>query len=532
MNKNSLSKFDVITDKIIKARFKEFLEVPNVVGLAVGRKIQKFKQTAKPCLTFFVAKKVEKKYLPKEYLLPQSLEENGSEVLSDVIETGPFYALDVNIFRERPARPGVSIGHYNISAGTFGAIVTDNLTSNEVILSNNHVLADCNNAKKGDAILQPGSHDGGTIAKDTIGKLLRFKDINFSGGINYVDAAICSVNNPADILNNPHDNIPAPSKENPAVGLLFAGSSTKTIMNPIIRALKELNISLPSGSTINGSIDMTVQKTGRTTGGTTGTITNIGATVNIGYGTAGVATFSDQIITGDMSDPGDSGSMVVRGGAGAPDDCAGTAAISSLINQDLTLDRFVAGQFRDEILRASVGGQRVILLYRTIEERIAQVIEALTSKNKEIAERIVKHLLPTARKTFVDPTDPDLKLHKNHINDLEKLYTATYNELLQREIMFFKQIIQLTKEVVGKKPSEILELLEDPEFTIRIPTGLQYLGNINQMEVHDLDKLTNNCQITEIIDASHAVFFETDSLRSIQNMGFDNCHYCIGKSKR
>jgi len=531
MNKDSLDKFDVTIVKIIKVRFKKFLDVPNVVGLAVGRKITKFKQTAKPCLTFFVAKKVDKKYLPKEFLLPQTLEENGTEVLSDVIETGPFYALDVNTLRERPAKPGVSIGHYNISAGTFGAIVTDNPTNNQVILSNNHVLADCNNAKVGDAIYQPGPYDSGT-SKDAIGKLIRFKKIDFSGGTNYVDAAICSVNKKEDILNIPHDNIPAPSTKNPAVGLLFAGSSTRTIMNPITRVLKELNISLPRGSTINGTIDMNVQKTGRTTGGTTDAITNIGATVTVGYGTAGMATFSDQIITGDMSDPGDSGSMVVQGGAGPPDDCAGTAAISSLINQDLTLDRFVAGQFRDEILKMSRGGQRVILLYRAIEERIAQVIEALTPKNRETTERIFKHLLPTARKTFVDPTDPDLKLQKNHLNDLEKLYTATSSELKQREIIFFKQIIHLAKEVIGKKPSEILELLEDSEFTRRIPAGLQYLGNINEMEVHDLAKLTNNCQIDKIIDASHAVFFVTDSLKSIQNMGFDNCHYCIGKSKR
>ena len=532
MNKDSLNKLEVITTKIIKARFKEFLEVPNVVGLAVGRKITKFKQTAKPCLTFFVAKKVDKKYLPEEFLLPQTLEEDGAEVLSDVIETGPFYALDVNTFRERPARPGVSIGHHKISAGTFGAIVTDNLTKDLVILANNHVLANSNDAKVGDAILQPSPYDGGTITNDTIGKLIRFKKIDFSGGTNYVDAAISSVNKKDDILEKQHDNIPAPSTKNPAVGLLFAGSSTRSIMNPIIRVLKELNISLPPGSTINGSIDMNVQKTGRTTGGTTDTITNIGATVTVNYGAAGIATFSDQIITGDMSDPGDSGSIVVQGGFGPPDDCAGTAAISSLINQDLTLDRFVARQFRDEILRASKGGQRVILLYRAIEERIAQVIEALAPKDRQTTEQIFKHLLPTARKTFVDPTDPDLKLHKNHVNDLEKLYTATSSELKQREVIFFKQIIHLVTEVVGKKPSDILELLEDPEFIRRIPTGLQYLGNINEMEVHDLDKLTNNCQIDEIIDVSHAVFFETDSLSSIHNSGFDNCHYCIGKSTR
>ncbi len=532
LNKSSTDKFDIITVKIIEKRFKEFLEIPNVVGLAVGRKYQKFKRTAKPCLTFFVSKKVDKKYLPKEHLLPSSLEEKGLVVISDVIESGPFYAYDVNTFRERPAKPGVSIGHYNISAGTFGAIVTDNLTKKDVILSNNHVLADCNNAKIGDVILQPGNYDGGNNPKDAIGKLLRFEKINFGSGTNYIDAAICSVDNASDIRNDPHDNIPAPSSKYPAIGLLFAGSSSNTIMNPIKTVLKELKISLPVNSIINAAIDMNVQKTGRTTGGTTNTITNIGATVTVNYGSTGVATFSDQIMTGDMSDPGDSGSIVVKGGAGAPDDCAGTKAISLMINKDLTLDRFVAGQFRDEVLRQTQGGRSTILLYRAIEDRISQVTEALTSKNREITQTIIEEFLPLARKTFVDPTDPDLVLDKKHIDQLETLYDAIKKELSQRETIYFKQITQLATESIGKKPSEILELFEDPEYVRRIPIGLRYLGNINHMEVHDLDNFTKNCQLIKIIRARHAVFFETDSLRNIQNIGFDNCHYCIGKSER
>ncbi len=532
LNKSSTDKFDKITVKIIEKRFKEFLEIPNVVGFAVGRKYKKFKSTAKPCITFFVSKKVDKKYLPKEHLLPSSLEEEGVVVISDVVESGPFYAYDVNTFRERPAKPGVSIGHYSITAGTFGAIVTDNLTKNEVILSNNHVLADCNNAKIGDVILQPGAYDGGNNPKDAIGKLLRYEKISFGSGTNYVDAAICSVNKASDIKNVPHDSIPAPSPKYPAVGLLFAGSSSNTIMNPIKRVLKELNISLPANSIVAAEIDMNVQKTGRTTGGTTNTITNIGATVTVNYGSAGLATFSDQIMTGDMSDPGDSGSIVVKGGAGAPDDCAGTNAISSMINKDLTLDRFVAGQFRDEILRQTKGGRNIILLYRAIENRISQVTEALTSKNKEITQSIIEEFLPIARKTFVDPTDPDLVIDKNHIEKLGILYDAIKKELSQREAIYFKQITQLATESIGKKPSDILELLEEPEYVRRVPNGLRYLANINHMEVHDLDNYTQNCQLIEIIRAGHAIFFETDSLRNIHNMGFDNCHYCLGGSER
>jgi hypothetical protein len=54
-----------------------------------------------------------------------------------------------------------------------------------------------------------------------------------------------------------------------------------------------------------------VQKTGRTTGHTTGKIIAIDATVTVNYGSSlkkKLAKFCKQIITTDMSEPGDSGS--------------------------------------------------------------------------------------------------------------------------------------------------------------------------------------------------------------------------------
>lgn len=58
-----------------------------------------------------------------------------------------------------------------------------------LILSNNHVLADSNVGKIGDPIYQPGPYDGGR-AVDKIATLLRFVAINFNGGYNTVDCAL------------------------------------------------------------------------------------------------------------------------------------------------------------------------------------------------------------------------------------------------------------------------------------------------------------------------------------------------------
>ncbi len=48
------------------------------------------------------------------------------------------------------------------------------------MLSNNHVLANSNDATAGDAILQPGPADGGRLGPDTIAVLERFCPIEFA----------------------------------------------------------------------------------------------------------------------------------------------------------------------------------------------------------------------------------------------------------------------------------------------------------------------------------------------------------------
>src|SRR3990172_7884567 len=63
-------------------------------------------------------------------------------VKTDVIETGEIVAFQDPKQKMRPARPGVSIGHYQITAGTLGCLVSKN--GQTFILSNNHVLADSN----------------------------------------------------------------------------------------------------------------------------------------------------------------------------------------------------------------------------------------------------------------------------------------------------------------------------------------------------------------------------------------------------
>lgn len=60
--------------------------------------------------------------------------------------------------------------------------------------------------------------------------------------------------------------------------------------------------------------------------------------------------------------------------------------------------------------------------------------------------------------------------------------------------------------------------------------GERYLGNKNEMEVHDLDNEKSQCQIDKIIAAGNDVPFTT--LSAAERKGYDRGAYCLGGSKR
>ncbi|MCG8403291.1 MAG: hypothetical protein MJA84_17100 [Firmicutes bacterium] len=139
---------------------RQILNLLNVRGVGVGYKRVGNIRTEKPAIIVFVEKKLPSGDLVRSQRVPAKLQ--GLD--TDVVEIGRVRLLQERIHRIRPALPGSSIGHYNVSAGTFGAVVRDKKTGENLILSNNHILANGTNgfdgkAKPGDPILQPGGCD-------------------------------------------------------------------------------------------------------------------------------------------------------------------------------------------------------------------------------------------------------------------------------------------------------------------------------------------------------------------------------------
>ena len=117
----------------------------------------------------------------------------GTEVLERSYELAaqvvPEAFDDSRRSRVDPIRPGVSISHPSVSAGTAGAIVHDRNTGRPAVLSNWHVLRGPA-GRIGDPALQPGTHDDNSGAqRNRFGTLLR-SHLGAAG-----DAALASIDN-------------------------------------------------------------------------------------------------------------------------------------------------------------------------------------------------------------------------------------------------------------------------------------------------------------------------------------------------
>ena len=181
--------------------------------------------------------------------------------------------------RVRPLRPGASIAHVDVSAGTLGAFVR---VDGEVhVLSNYHVLSGTPQAAVGDVVVQPGPADGGQEPRDRVGTLAARVELEPNGRA-LVDCAIAR---------------------------LDAELTEPDLQYPVGRVTT-------TASALGGE---SVGKIGRTTAVTHGKVTAIELDdVVVGYGDElGELSFDNQIEVestgaGPFSRGGDSGSLVYR----------------------------------------------------------------------------------------------------------------------------------------------------------------------------------------------------------------------------
>jgi hypothetical protein len=257
------------------------------IGLGDGTDVNSSADPGEPAVTVYVAEPSSADQVRAVLVDSMGIQAAATDAVPlTVVATGLIEAQP-HRFRIRPAPGGVSVGHYRITAGTIGCLAVGlrpPRSSRLLVLSNNHVLANSNNALYGDCICQPGPYDGGRCPQDQIAIVERFVPINFAGGVNYVDCAT---------------GWAWPDRVRRELIYLRGGA-------PVYFRI--------SSSPVAPALGMLVGKSGRTTQLTVGRITGIGATVRVNYGGGRVALFADQIAivgtAGQFSAGGDSGSSI------------------------------------------------------------------------------------------------------------------------------------------------------------------------------------------------------------------------------
>jgi hypothetical protein len=290
--------------QVKKVREAAVLDQPGVTGMDIGYKYVGGEKTDVLAIRVYVAEKKDVKDIPKSEMIPKTMRGVKTDVIRRKFVLHPLRVrlADLEVKADTgtydPLQGGMSIGPcrsvwceppdvetagWYIFVGTLGAIVTDNVSGDHMLLSNFHVMCVDDGWSVGDAMAQPSRVDGGSCPADVVGELQRaVLDGGAAGGGPGVDCAVAS-----------H------TARGHACEIIDIGEVTGTAA---------------------AAVDMAVRKRGRTTELTYGTVDTIDLSVRIPYGNGlGEVTLFNQIgievdpaQSTQFGDHGDSGSVVVN----------------------------------------------------------------------------------------------------------------------------------------------------------------------------------------------------------------------------
>lgn len=271
-----ICEFPSIDDKISFICINEFgyfFGKQNVVGVGLGYKFKNGFYTCQKCIKVFVCKKVTCCNLSENDLVPTFYK----GIPTDVCEIGipQFQSLTQKV---RPTVCGYSIGPEGIGpAVTLGCIVKD--AHGVYILTCNHgIINEIKPVPVGMRVLQPGVEDGGISPRDVIGNLSYYVPLKepttWSYHANPVDACLIKV------------------------------------PDPRLLSTQIYSIGKPHGIE-DAHVNQQVTKAGRTTALTTGSVIAINASIDVYYNYKHFV-LSKQIATTKMSEPGDSGALLLN----------------------------------------------------------------------------------------------------------------------------------------------------------------------------------------------------------------------------
>lgn len=207
-----------------------FNATPDNIGVGYGKKITNGEYTGEVGIVFHVEKKLPLEEIPSHEVLPSTVEVDGVTLNTDVIEVGKVNFLVCNSETTsqcygwqntapanrntiRPLQAGVSFtsGNQQGTVGTLGLIAVDVATQALVGITNNHVvtgnafytnqrnLTSATVNELYDPVFQNGDIQP-SASNLMIGRVIRYAPFVLSG-FNYLDIAVCSIEDPSIISN-------------------------------------------------------------------------------------------------------------------------------------------------------------------------------------------------------------------------------------------------------------------------------------------------------------------------------------------
>ncbi len=300
----------------------EALKAKGAIMASLGEKVSNGKPTGRQAIVIGVPEKLPLSQLRQRDIIPGELQ--GME--TDVIEFHQPKLLslfpkiqEADPFRTKPHIPafgGISFGHPEITAVTLGGLV---YIGGKAYAATNWHGGNMNEGKIGDPMLVPGPYDGGTIA-NTLGPIAFKPPVVISGGNG--------------------GNGPAPPSDCPWFGSI---ASVANLLGWAFRSRTRL-VAVRPRDTVNlvdkclvgplnaaqltsliyeiGDVDTRnwcefevgddIHKSGRSSAVLPGTVKRLGLSIMVGLGGNRYADFHDQINFSNISEGGDSGSLILR----------------------------------------------------------------------------------------------------------------------------------------------------------------------------------------------------------------------------